>query len=205
MKIELSGHDEIARHLDATPTDVVKATVRALNRALSMGATQIARLVSTDTGIKVSDVKKRIYTVEASYERPDGKVATRSLKRIPLMAFQAKGVEPSRGIGRPVTAKVDGARKAYVGSFLANVQYFSNTDFGREYGLHKGVFVRESGAKGGKRQSPKGWSKNLPIRQLYGPSLGRVFAKYRPQVVAFMGEKFSAEIERQLQRTDANV
>ena len=186
MNIELSGVETVQSHLDAKPKDVLKATVRALNAALGQGNTLMARLVATDTGIKVSDVKKRMYQVKASYSTPVGKLATKSLSRIPLMYFGASGPVPSKGKGLGVTARIGGQKKLYPHAFIAGVTT------GHEWIVHTGVFVRAG-------------STRLPIKQLYGPSLGHVFAKLRPQVVAFMDEKFHAELERQLQRTDASV
>lgn len=195
MRIELTGAADIAKALEDSPKVVVKAAVRAMNSAIASGNTLMARLIATDTGIKVSYVKKRMYQIKASYSNPMATLATRSLNRIPLMVFGAKGPQPSRGKGRGVTAKPQGARKSYPNAFIAGVTT------GHEWSVHTGVFVRV----GGKTTSRGGWGKNLPIKQLFGPSLGRVFAQHRPQVVVAMDEKFTAEVERQLQRTDAGV
>lgn len=186
MIIELSGMEAVQAHLAATPKDVVKATIRAINAALGQGNTLMARLVATDTGLKVSDVKKRMYVVQASYTTPTGKLATKSLSRIPLMVFGATGPVPSRGKGRGVTARIGGSRKTYPHAFIAGVTT------GHEWVVHTGVFVRVGRTR-------------LPIKQLYGPSLGHVFVKQRPQVGARMAAVFDAELERQLQRTDAHV
>jgi hypothetical protein len=50
---------------------------------------------------------------------------------------------------------------------------------------HTGVFARKT-------------KKRLPIQELFGPSLGRVFAKYRPQGVARVLETFQKNFDHEL-------
>ena len=67
---------------------------------------------------------------------------------------------------------------------------------------HLGVFkrLRESERKSKGPSGKVAWSKNLPIDQLHGPSLGRVFKKYRPLGQARMQEAFDTTMNHELDR-----
>jgi hypothetical protein len=156
------------------PGKTQKATVRALNRALATGHTAMARLVAKDIGLKVGDVKAAIQTREATTARLEVRLAA-SLKRIALEKFGAKGPAPSRGKGRGVSYRIGAQGRTRVETaFLATVG-----------AGHRGVFVR------------KGTSR-LPIRELFGPSIGGVFAKYRPQGIDAMREAFTDRLAHEL-------
>ena len=61
-------------------------------------------------------------------------------------------------------------------------------------GRHRGVFIRI----GGQRRSPTGWSKNLPIKELYGPSIGRVFGKFLAVGLARAEEALASNFEHEM-------
>lgn len=160
--------------LQRYPQRTQKATMRALNRALTTGHATLARLVAQDMGLKVSDVKAAIKSTEATSSRLEVRLAA-SLKRLPLIKFGARGPEPSRGKGRGVSYRIGTQGRTRIETaFIATVG-----------AGHRGVFVR------------KGKSR-LPIRELFGPSLGGVFAKYRPQGITAMREAFDARLAHEL-------
>lgn len=195
--------------IETNGTQVVKAVIRAMNRSLTSGNALMARRVAEDIHIKVSDVKKHIIMRRAAYARPHAELATRKLNRFPLFYLNASGPMPSGGKGRGVSySGLNGLRKRIPNAFITQVKYYAK---GEDEKLHTGVFVRagRAGSRTGRivgmRKSPKGWSLNLPIQQLYGPSLGHVFAKYRPEVGGHMQEQFDLALEHELSRTDANA
>lgn len=195
--VELKGIEQMQQTYGITATQVVQACVRAMNTAAQKGNTHIKRLIADDLKMKVSDVQTRLFTIKASYRTLKATLATKRLDRIPLMYFGGKGSMPSRGRGEPASAAVKGgSRRSYPGSFIAGVRYYRNADGEKQYGLHQGIFIR--GPKKEARKSAWAWSRNLPITQLYGPSLGRVFAKWREPVVGLMQKWYDAELERQL-------
>jgi hypothetical protein len=132
-----------------------QAIVRALNRSIASAKTAMVREVAVDTGLKSGDVRERIWVREA---RADQLVAElhASAKPIPLIDYGATGPEPSRGKGRGVTARLRGGAGRYPHAFLARMQ-----------SGHRGVFTRLPGN-----------TRRLPIYELHGPSIARVFTKH---------------------------
>lgn len=199
MKIELGGDGDIRADLDATPTQVVKATIRAMNKALASGYTEMGRLVAQDAGIKVGDVKKHLIQRKAAYANPRAELATRALKRMPLIMFNAR--QTNRGVTYGFGG---GVRRLFPGAFITHVST------GHELtSSHEGVFtrVRPSARMSAGRATAHTTSRsfNLPIKQRYGASIGHIFDKFRPKVVAHMQGTFTAALEHELQRTDANA
>lgn len=139
------------------------AEARALNRAATSGRAAVTRVIATDMGLKANVVRNRISIRQAT---PMHRSVTLHApnKRIPLVEFQARGAIPSRGRGRGVTANV-GGRKVYPHTFLAVVG-----------GRHTGVFAR---VDGGTRRGPKPDRAQLPIKELFGPSVAHVFLKHK--------------------------
>jgi hypothetical protein len=146
-----------------------QAIARSLNRAAVSARVVMVREIARDLSIKQGDVK--IHHHEAS----PAKHATRlsaSLKRIPLIKFGARGPEPSRGRGTGVTARTRTRR--YPHAFIATMK-----------SGHKGVFQRMRTSR-------------LPIRELFGPSIGHVFRKYRPLGLARAIESFNKNLQAEL-------
>lgn len=152
LKLDTKDWQRAIKGLKATAP---RRIVRALNRAGISTQTVMAREVSKDMGIKVGDAKKAMKITQA--QEGSLQVAVKaSGARIPLIAFGAKGPEPSRGRGRGVTARMQGSRKRYAHAFIARMS-----------SGHRGVFQRAS------TRGPR-----LPIRQLFGPSIPFVFGKF---------------------------
>lgn len=156
------------------PDDVALAMARALNRACVSAVAATDHLVAQDMKLSVGDVKSQLQIVEA---RPYVGVEAHMLearivpsrKALPLEKFGASGPLPSRGRGR-VTANTGTGRKTYEGAFRARLA-----------SGHVGVFKRVGEST---KKSRGAWSKNLPIKQLYGPSIAWVFKNYQAQGMA---------------------
>lgn len=186
MRIELKGADEAAELVSGYGATNFRAAVLAMNRALKSGRTEMARQIAADTGLKVGDVRDRMPISLATYTRALAQFGS-GLKRMPLFYFKAKGPEPSKGKGRGVSYNLLGGKNRIPNAFIATMS-----------SGHKGVFVRASG--GSAKKSAGAWSKNLPIQELFGPSLGHVFAKFRPAATARISQAFDAAFEHELER-----
>lgn len=162
--------------LKAYPDRVGRALVRAINRAVASARTVLVREIARDTGLKASAVRKALPLREATLNRAEGRLAA-SLKRIPLIDFGARGPEPSRGKGRGVSYRLAGGRNRLEHAFIAMMKTG-----------HRGVFMRKAKAR-------------LGIRELKGPSLGHVFAKYRPLALARAKEIFETNFKHELEYT----
>lgn len=131
------------------------AVARALNRSAVSTRVVMARAIAQDTKLKVGTVREQVAIQEAKPAAAQ-LVARISVsgKRIPLIDFQARGPYPSRGRGRGVTARLPTGKGRYPNAFIAQMK-----------SGHKGVFQRARKSR-------------LPIYELFGPSLPKVFIKY---------------------------
>lgn len=139
------------------------AQARALNRSIASANVAMVRAVAADLGVKQGAVKDRVRTELATPERLRARIYANA-KRLPLIEFGAKGPEPSRGRGRGVTVKSAGGRKTIPNAFIAKMK-----------SGHRGVFQRVDGSSG--RRGPAPHRSQLPIRELFGPSIWQVFKK----------------------------
>jgi hypothetical protein len=162
----------------AMPARVTRAEVRALNRAIGSARTAMTRAIAQDTGLKSGDVRKRLNVYEATPNRPEARLAA-SLKKVPLIDFGA------RASGHGVISRLRGGRGRIPNAFIATMK-----------SGHRGIFVRF-----GKSRSRKGLpspSPGLPIIELMGPSIGHIFAKYRPAVGKQAQESFEKNFLHEL-------
>jgi hypothetical protein len=161
--------------LDAAPKKTGIALLRALKRGTKSARTLGARVVAKDMGLKVGDVREKIRLEEPTVQTLSGELRA-SLKRVPVIKFGAK--QTRRGVRRR------GKGGVISGAFIAKMPTG-----------HVGVFTRKAGAS---RRSPEG--AELPIQQLYGPSIGHVFAKHRAEILARGQEVVEAELDRLAER-----
>lgn len=171
MNLEVRGVDELAEELKMEPYRITKAMARAMTRAVDTGATLMSRLIAGDTGLPVREVRAGLAVAHAAQlEREVSAALGSKLARLPLTVF---GPRQTR---RGVSYKFGGGRKVVESAFMAKMK-----------SGHEGVFKRV-----GKQR--------LPITELAGPSLGHVFAKFRPQVsdtvVRTFQERFAHEMNR---------
>jgi minor tail protein Z (GPZ) len=141
---------------------VPRAATRAINRTLTTVRTRAAREIAADIGIPVRPVTETIVLEPATFQRLRG-FLTFTGRRIPLIDLKAKGPEPSRGRGRGVSYVLGGSRRI-TSAFIATMRGSG----------HRGVFRRVGPSV---RRSNRSWSKNLPIKELKGPSIPHVAAK----------------------------
>lgn len=138
---------------------------RSLNRAAISGQTAMVRAITADTGIAAKNVKREIVLDKASRSIPLARL-TIAGKRIPLIAFSARGPEPSRGRGRGVSYQLPTGRGRAPSAFIATMK-----------SGHRGVFRRKPGRETSKRHGAPPTSPQLPIMELRGPSIPHVFEK----------------------------
>lgn len=148
------------------------ALARALNRSLDSSVTLAARLVSGDMRLKVSTVKEHLKKRRATETQLTASLYA-SAKRVPLIDFNARGPEPSRGAGGGVRARTAVGR--YPNAFIATVGI----------GRHRGVFERK-----GRRR--------LPIRELHGPSVWQSFQKFHQPIQDRAREQLGKNIAREI-------
>lgn len=139
------------------------AMARALNRSTITARTVMVRATASDIGLKQADVKAAITTRNATPDRLVAQVEAKGAQ-IPLIKFGANGQRPSRGRGRGVTYRGQNGRQRITDAFIARMATG-----------HEGVFKRLGTST---RRSRLGWSKNLPIVELKGPSIAHVFGKH---------------------------
>jgi len=128
---------------------------RALKRAGTSGRAEMAKRISEDTALGVGKVKK---SIELKIESDTAVSLTCEGPRVPLIEFSARGKEPSLGKGSGVTYRLPTGRGKAEHAFIPTMR-----------SGHRGVFQRKAGAP------------RLPITELEGPSLVKVFDKYVPE------------------------
>lgn len=153
---------ELQKDLEQMAARAPAIVARSLNRAGVSGRTAITKAVVADTGLMTKYVTREIGLEKAT--QASHKVAvTIKGRRIPLIAFSARGPEPSRGRGRGVSYRLPTGRGRIGDAFIATMK-----------SGHRGVYRRKPGAS---RRGPKATRPLLPIMELRGPSLPHVFEK----------------------------
>ena len=132
----------------------VPAIVRALNRAQTSANAVMVRLVAADLGLKQKDIRDGIRLKPATASKLSAEIVATGA-RIPLVKFSARDRRP-----RGVSARIPGGAGRYPQAFIATMR-----------SGHTGVFQRKGVAR-------------LPIRELHGPSMPKVFEKHIPEGLA---------------------
>jgi hypothetical protein len=157
----------------------------------------MARLITKDTGLQSKYVVRNIKIERLGEKYFPRVVVTIDASRIPLIAFSARGPEPSRGKGRGVSYRLITGRGRNPKAFIASVP-----NAGPESNWHKGVFVRASNLTMGARpmsgKSAGAWSLNLPMVQLHGPSVAHVFVKYLPDFYKVAGDALLKNLQHEI-------
>lgn len=177
ISLSIEGGEALVADMTAANGRIGVALVRALNRGIRSARPVMVREIARDIGLRAKDVRDAMPMRDATKNRPEATLGA-GLKRIPLIDFRATGPEPSRGRGRGVSYRLQGGRSRIPSAFIATMQ-----------SGHRGVFSR-----GNKRQSTSG---RLPISELFGPSLGHVFAKYRALALARAQEVFMTNFDHE--------
>lgn len=178
MKVDVSDMREgLERLRNKAPGSIW----RAVDRAAKSGRAFMRQKIAADTGIAPKNVERDIAIEKVGQEQANLVVQGR---RIPLVAFSAKGPEPSRGRGRGVSYRLPGSAGRVSNAFIATME-----------SKHRGVFKRAANAKG---RGPKPNRSQLPIIELYGPSLPHVFEKYLPDGAAHAEEALRKNLEHEI-------
>lgn len=153
FKLDTSDWERALTELGGPLAD--KAAMRAVNRTADNANTVMVRAVSEDMGLAQNVVRPKI-SIQRAVESRLAATLFASATRIKLIAFGARGPQPSRGKGSGVTAKLPppGAGR-YPHAFIAQVH-------GSGGGSHLGVFERKGRGR-------------LPVRELQGPSVAQSF------------------------------
>lgn len=160
MQVKLSWNGGTPKGIQRLKQRFPAAIARAINRSADSAKTAMVRVIATDMGMKVSDVRRYVSVSEATSGHQVATIRA-SAKPIPLIQFGAKGREPSRGKGRGVTARLKGGAGRYPKAFIATMA-----------SGHRGVFQRVPGAR---RHGGPPHRSQLPIYELKGPSVWHVF------------------------------
>jgi hypothetical protein len=156
------GATDLLRRLGELGEDAPRAAARALNRTMAMIKTGVVRGLAADTGLAQKDVRPSLDIKRATFRHLMAELVVTGA-RIPLLAFKARGREPSAGQGSGVTYALPGGRGRAEHAFIATMPTG-----------HRGVYAVFDEPV---RRSAGAWSPNLPIAELFGPSLPHAFLR----------------------------
>jgi hypothetical protein len=180
-----TGSRALGAIFDEFGTLMDSAIARALNRAGVSMRTRMAQRVGAELKVKSGGVKDAMRLTNATKDRLTVRLAA-SGRPIPLIDFNARGPRPSRGRGTGVRTSLGPPAKGhYPHAFIAQV--------GK--GGHVGVFMRKPGAN---RRGPKPHRSQLPIKELFGPSIPKVFTKFTPEVLDHGEESLLKNLQSEL-------
>ncbi len=174
IQVSIDGAPAAMASFRGRAEKIPSALARAINRTIGSVRTVMVREIAGDIGLASKVVRDALSLREAVPDRPEATLGAK-LKRTPLIAFGASGPEPSRGRGRGVSYKLSGSRDRIQSAFIATMP-----------SGHRGVFIRKARAR-------------LGIRELFGPSIGHVFGKYRPAGLARAREVLVPNMRHELE------
>lgn len=151
------------------------------------------RDLARDSGLRVGKVREAFRLQQATQTRLVASIGV-GLSRIPLIDFNARGPEPSRGQGRGVSYRKSGVTQRLADAFIATMGSGHRGVFRRVGALGRG----QQGPSASRKKSRGAWSPNLPIVELRGPSLGHIFRKYRPAGVQVVNEALVKNLGHEL-------
>jgi len=171
-----------------------KAETRALNRSIASAKTLAVKVVRQDMGLKAGTVRDRIFAMKATPSKPLARLSATNA-RIPLIEFNAKGPEPSRGRGNGVRAKLPAPGKGrYPHAFIATMPNSG----------HRGVFQRDPKRS---MKTPgvayfhrtKTMDRRQAIYELKGPSVAQSFTRNAPAIEARAEEVLQTNFDHEVQ------
>lgn len=173
MKVAVKFDDrDIVKGIAALQKKFPAAVKRSVSRTATSVRVVAAKAMRKDTGLPAFDAKDELKVV-LSTEREAARLVQTG-NRIPLIKFGARGREPSGGKGRGVSYRLPGGRSRVSNAFIAKM----GTG-------HRGVFVRREKAR-------------LPIKELWGPSLVRVFEKLLPELADLARETLTKNLKHEI-------
>ncbi len=174
--------DDLRAELDGMSRQAPAILARTLNRAGVAGKTAMVKAVRADTGLTEKAINREIAVDKANRSRLQVSFTIQG-QRIPLIAFQARGPEPSRGRGKGVSYRLPTGRGRIANAFIATMPTG-----------HRGVFKRIPG----NRRGPKPNRSQLPIRELFGPSIPHVFLKFEDVFQRAAQESFESNLRHEI-------
>jgi hypothetical protein len=179
--VTVQFHSEAAtRAIQQYNWRAARAVARAMNRSAASGRTLINSLIAKDMGTAVKFVRERTSVRQATASNLVAQIAA-SATREHLFDFKAKGPYPSRGRGRGVTARLPTGAGLYPHAFIAKMPTG-----------HWGVFQRSP------TKFMRGRRKRQAIYELHGPSIVRVFDKFRGEAHARAMEQMVKNLRSEL-------
>jgi hypothetical protein len=192
---------DLKRRLELLGGEMARVVTRAFRRAVDSTYTFAVRAIAEDLGVRRRAVERSLERKYATFRDLTAWVRVGGYQdargrwtrggRIPLIDFDARGPEPSRGRGQGVSYRLRGGRNRRRDAFIATMR-----------SGHRGVYVRtrvlsdRNAAE--QRQSPGAWGPNLPITELFGPSPSRVFQNKFVVAAVAHGEGVAVkELDRQ--------
>jgi Prophage minor tail protein Z (GPZ) len=179
VKVDIDG---ALKKLQVTREAARKAIPRALNKVAVTARAEAARAIKdAGYGMKIGAIKNAISILRAS----DGELIVyikATGRPIPLINFGARQVSGG------VSVAVKHGRKTIAGAFIATMK-----------SGHKGVFVRTDGSRHISRRIRRG-GPQLPIRQLYGPSIPSQFTSQaiRDAIARTARDRFPIVLKQEL-------
>jgi hypothetical protein len=179
---------DLAAQLRETGRQAPIILARALNRAQASGKTATVRAVAADTGLTRKYIEREIKVDKANRTQLRATVEIVG-SRIPLIAFGARGPEPSRGRGRGVSYRLPTGRGRIREAFITAVEARRTHEMaaafiGPALG-HRGVFKRRT-------------KRRFPITELRGPSIPHVFEKFLPVFRQAAGESLIKNLRSEI-------
>jgi len=183
MRVQLRDED-LRAGIDALGKRFPQTFKRALARTATTAEAAMARAMVQDTALPVGKIKEAISQRFAD----QGVQLVCTGKRIPLIDFRARGPEPSRGKGRGVTYTLPGGKQRAEHAFISTMP-----------SGHRGVFERTG--RFTRRPSKRG---GMPvnretIRELFGPSIVKVFEKFLPLGATVAAEALMKNLQHEIQ------
>ena len=171
VELKLDGLDQFDANLKLLGDRAPVAISRALNRAATSARAQLTRDTAADMKpLKTGVVRDALKISKATSSRQIA-IITASSERISLPKFGAKA---ARGRGRGIAWMMQGSRHTDPRGFIATMQ-----------SGHVGVFERKGKAR-------------LPLRELRGPSVATVAAKYGAAGEARFGEMMRVRLAHEI-------
>lgn len=192
MKIDVSADVKAAeKDLGAVKNGVSRAAQRALNLAIRRAESAAVKAIAADIGIKQKSVRASLRRRLAHYTRLTAELTARGA-RVPLIDLGAKQTKNG------VTYRSGRGRKLAAGAFIATMASGHKGVFKRRY--HSQKSQKSKGYWGDTYRGRKRYFSRLPIDELHGPSIPRVFIKDRTTKAlhAVAVETFDREFKRQL-------
>jgi len=162
--------------LQAYPKGIVKIETRAVNKIAISARTEVVREVRKELNVKAKELKdKNIALKKARFKNPQAIIKV-SGRRIPLAKFGARQIKSG------LTYKIDpqGGRKKVIGAFMATMP-----------SGHEGAYVR-------KKEDGTNRVDRLPIDELQGPSVPKVYLGIGRFAASVHQARLSAQLQKEL-------